>query len=472
MRILVVSTYELGHQPLMAASAAAALAGAGHEVACVDLAVDALDPATVDDADAVAFAVPMHTATRIALTAARSIRERRPGVPVCLFGLYAGAGADALAELGGGAAFAGEYVTDLVRWAASADRPAVGGRGHVAVTTALTPSPAQVPARRYLPPLERYAALAIGDETRLAGYVEAARGCTQRCRHCPVPVVYGGRLRSIDVGTVVADVDQLVGMGARHITFGDPDFLCSPPHTRRVVDAFTRRHAGVTFDVTTKVSHILANAELWSPFADAGLLFVTTAVECLDDAILALLAKGHTAADAARAVALLGAHGIDARPSFLPFTPWTTLDGVADICDFVVDHDMVDVVEAVQYSLRLLIPPGSLLLELPELAPHLDGYDSERFTHDWHAADPRVDALCASVGEVVADAAARGDGAAATFRTVYGLVTAAAGRDPARADAADVDACSGRPRLTEAWFCCAEPNPAQLVPVEQGPIGT
>lgn len=472
MRILVVSTYELGHQPLMAATAAAALLDAGHDVACADLSVDDLDLDAVGAADAVAFAVPMHTATRLALAAARRIRLQRPAMPICLFGLYAGAGADALAGIGGGAAFAGEYVADLLQWAAAPDPSVAGGRGDVAVSTSLAASPPVVPGRGALPPLDRYAALAIGGETRLAGYVEASRGCTQRCRHCPVPVVYGGRLRPVDVDAVLADVDQLVGMGARHITFGDPDFLCSPPHARRVVDALGRRHGGVTFDVTTKVSHILANTGLWPVFADAGLLFVTTAVECLDDTILALLAKGHTAADAHRAVALLAEHGIDARPSFLPFTPWTTAGGVADICDFVLDHGMVDVVEAVQYSLRLLIPPGSLMLELPELAPHLDGFDRERFTYDWHAADPQVDALCAAVGEVVADAAARGDGAAATFRTVYGLVAAAVGRDPARADAVDVDACSGRPRLTEAWFCCAEPNPAQLAPVEPGPIGT
>ena len=69
-----------------------------------------------------------------------------------------------------------------------------------------------------------------------------------------------------------------------------------------------------------------------------------------------------------------------------------------------------DVVEAVQYSLRLLIPPGSLLLDLPEIAGHIDGFDRDRFTWEWHAADPRVDELAAAVAATVAAATERGDG--------------------------------------------------------------
>lgn len=458
MHVLVVSTYELGHQPLLAASAAAALAAAGHVVTCADLAVEQLEDDAVDTADAVAFAVPMHTATRLALVAAEGIRRRRPDIPVCLFGLYAGAATEALDAIGGGSALAGEFIDDLLRWA---EAPEVERRH----TDVAPTQDAALAVRDLLPPLEHYAKLAIGDETRLAGYVEATRGCTQRCRHCPVPVVYRGRLRVVDPEAVIADVDQLVGAGARHITFGDPDFLCSPPHARRVLERFEAGHPDVTFDITTKVSHILANPGIWDDFAAAGLLFVTSAVECLDDSILAILAKGHTGADAHSAVRILAANGIDLRPSFLPFTPWTTPAGVADILDFVLDHHMVDVVEAVQYSLRLLIPPGSLLLGRPEMEPYLDGYDPARFTWDWHAADPATDELCTNIADVVADAAAAGTGTPDTFRAVYGLVASATGHDPARADEVDEAASATcRPHLTEAWYCCAEPTAQQLAP--------
>jgi len=46
MRVLLISTYELGHQPVQLAMPAAALLAAGHEVRCIDVAVDPLDVTT------------------------------------------------------------------------------------------------------------------------------------------------------------------------------------------------------------------------------------------------------------------------------------------------------------------------------------------------------------------------------------------------------------------------------------------
>jgi hypothetical protein len=306
-----------------------------------------------------------------------------------------------------------------------------------------------VPARDVLPPLDRFAHLVVGDERRLVGYTEAAHGCTEHCRHCPVPAVYGGRTRPLPVDLVLADVAQLVERGARHVTFGDPDFLAGPAHARRVVDAFAGRFPGVTFDVTTKVEHILRHADLLPVLAGAGALFVITAVEGVNDEILRRLDKGHTAADAARAVTLLREHGLDPHPTMLPFTPWTTPADVRDIVAFVVDHDLVEVTEPVQLSLRLLVPPGSLLLDLPEMASFLDGYDASAGTWRWHAADPEVDALQADLAALAA--------AGAPFAA---LAERCGVTVPATALVA-----RGRPRLTEPWFCCAEPTVEQYGPV-------
>src|SRR6266581_4772396 len=89
MRVLLISTYELGHQPLHVASPAAALRGAGHDVRCLDLSVEPWDRESVEWADAVAFSVPMHTAMRRAMRAAQAAREARLELPVCFDGLYA-----------------------------------------------------------------------------------------------------------------------------------------------------------------------------------------------------------------------------------------------------------------------------------------------------------------------------------------------------------------------------------------------
>nr|MDQ3306055.1 radical SAM protein [Actinomycetota bacterium] len=89
MRVLLVSTYELGHQPVHLASPAAALLRGGHEVVALDLSVQPWDTDLVGWAEAVAFSVPMHTAMRLALAAATALRRQRPGLPVCFYGLYA-----------------------------------------------------------------------------------------------------------------------------------------------------------------------------------------------------------------------------------------------------------------------------------------------------------------------------------------------------------------------------------------------
>jgi radical SAM superfamily enzyme YgiQ (UPF0313 family) len=437
MRVLLLSTYELGHQPLAVAAPAAALRAAGHDVRAVDLSVDRLDRPILDWAERVAFSVPMHTAMRLALRGAELVRRERPGVPVCFYGLYAHVSRTRTRSLVDHA-IAGEAEQALVDWVAGAAPDD---------TVALQRVTARVPARDVLPPLDRYAHLVVGDEHRLVGYVEASHGCAHRCRHCPVPVVYDGRIRIIDPATVIADVAQLVELGAQHITFGDPDFLNGVHHSLRVIRALHERWPDLTFDVTAKIEHILRHDSVWPEMAASGCLFVVSAIECLSDEILTRFDKGHTAADAARAVVLLRAHGIEMRPSFLPFTPWTSHADVVDICRFVVAHDLIPNVDAVQLALRLLIPEGSLLLARPDLAPFLDGYDADLLTWRWHAADPAVDALQARLATIVEDATTRGDDPVDTFALVYEAVMDDRLAIPAGASTHQ------RPRLTEPWFC-------------------
>jgi len=412
MRVLLVSTYELGHQPVHLAVPAGELRANGHDVVCVDLAVDDWDPRLLDGVDRVAVSATMHTAMRLAQPLLAQI-----DVPVATYGLY-------------GETFPGEYLAPLVEW--------VGG----SVRGAL-------PARDLLPPLDRYARLA--PDMRLAAAVEAGRGCASRCKHCPVPAVYDGRTRIVAVDDVIADIAQLVELGAEHITFADPDFLSGPHHARRVVDAVHRTFPHLTFDVTTKVELALRHADVWPVFAAAGCVFATSAVECVDDEVLRILDKGHTAADASRAVELLRSHGIEPRPSLLPFTPWTTRDALLDLVRFVDEHDLAGSVDPVHWSIRLLLPPGSLLLDVPEIQPFLTGYDAEMLGTQWRSADPAMDALQREVAACVEDG---GD-----FAAVCAVLGAPAPRPWTPADA--------RSHLTESWFCCAEPTSAQRAKIAE-----
>lgn len=412
MRVLLVSTYELGHQPLGVAGPAGALRSRGHDVAALDLSVESWDPALAEWADRVAFSVPMHTAARLA----RDIAPRVDG-PVACYGLYATMCSDVAAALDDR-----DQQSAVVRWVE--DDP----DAEVAPT---------LPARDLLPTLDRYATLMIDGETRLAGATEASVGCVHRCRHCPVPVVFDGRIRITAVDAVLADVARQVDMGARHITFVDPDFFNGPHHARRVVRAFGAAFPDITFDCTVKVSHILAQSDAWAELANAGCLFVVSAFETMNDSILERLDKHHTAADAARAVEILRAQGIEVRPSWLPFTPWSTVDDICDIVEFVAAHDLVPNVDPVHYSIRLLLPRGSLLLD--QLGPL--PWDPERLSYQWTSP---LDLLQQRVAELVAHG---GDYAA--VRDLLGLPPVTVSRGE-------------RPHLSETWFCCAEPTEGQL----------
>src|SRR3954452_24845440 len=235
MRVLLVSTYELGHQPLHVASPAAALRKAGHDVRCLDLSVERWDAGALEWAQATGFSVPMHTAMRLAMRAAARVRRARPELPVCFYGLYAPVSRDLTIGALADRAIAGEYepaLTAGVGELAAGGPPGARGRGPGRRPARDAAEPLiqlgrgefELPARHLLPPLERYAHLALGGDERLVGYVEASHRCVQRCRHCPVPPVYDGRIRTVGPDPLRGDFASLVELGARHITFGDPDF--------------------------------------------------------------------------------------------------------------------------------------------------------------------------------------------------------------------------------------------------------
>ncbi|MFN2556354.1 MAG: CUAEP/CCAEP-tail radical SAM (seleno)protein [Nitriliruptorales bacterium] len=473
VRILLISTYELGHQPLHLASPAAALRSAGHDVRCLDTSVQGWDEQAVTWAEAVGFSVPMHTAMRLGLRAAAGMKQVRPHLPVVFYGLYAPVSRDLTVGRLTDRVLAGQYEQPLVAWFEALANGAPPGAPTAQHTTRPAHRPPaspptiyvdrgthQLPARDLLPPLGRYARLAIDGELRLVGYVEATQGCLHECRHCPVPTVYGGRFRATARDLILADIDQLVGMGARHISFGDPDFLNGPTHSLRLVRELHERWPWLTFDCTTKVDHILDHAELWETFAACGCLFVVSAFETTNDEILARLDKGHTSRQAAQAVRLLRSHGIEVRPSWLPFTPWTTTEDVADLLGFVAEHDLVGNVDPVQYTIRLLLPQGSLLVDHPDLQPHLGPYDSEGLTFTWTAADPAVDRLQRDLAELLAERVAQGASIESTFNEVSDRVVAASGLNTPlrssgflRSPLHSPGHAAERPRLTEPWFC-------------------
>lgn len=453
-RVVLVSPYELGRQPFNLAQPAAWFARAGVPAVCVDLSQQTLDPATFAAADYVALYLGMHTATRIAAAALPKIRALAPRARIAAFGLYAPVNATWLRSLGIEAVFGGESEPDLLAW----------------VQTGVAPAETQVrrdrieflrPERRGLPALSRYARLVLPDGSeKITGFAEASRGCKHLCRHCPVVPVYEGKFRVVPVETVIADIDQQVAAGAQHVSFGDPDFLNGPTHALRVAEALDARFPGLSWDATIKVEHLLAHAALLPRLKQCGLLFVVTAVESVDDAILERLAKGHTRADFETALAHSRALGIALAPTFVPFTPWTTLAGYRTLLASLLRLGLVEAVPPVQLAIRLLVPQGSHLLHLPDFAARVGAFDQAMLGYPWQADDPRVDALQREVMAWVMDAEKVGLARADVFAGLWTRTHAALGETPAPLDPAQFGAPI--PHHSEPWYCCAEPTETQL----------
>jgi radical SAM superfamily enzyme YgiQ (UPF0313 family) len=443
MRVLLISSYDLGRQPFGLASAAAALAAAGADATCVDLSREPLPVDAVREADVVGFFLPMHTATRLALPVIDRVRALNPSARLCAYGLYAPLSAATLHEHGVTRIIGGEFEDDLARIVA--DPPARVERDSVPRVQF------RIPLRGSLPGLERYASLQLGNERRVVGYTEASRGCKHRCRHCPIVPVYNGRFRVVPPEIVIEDARQQIASGARHITFGDPDFFNGPRHALEIVKRFAAEFPGVSYDVTIKIEHLIKHADSLALLRETGCAFVTSAVEAVDDAILQRLDKGHTAADFERAVAACRTAGLVLTPTFVAFTPWTTREGYRALLETIARLDLVDHVAPIQLTIRLLIPEGSRLLELEEVRAIAGAFDPQSLTHKWRHPDPRVDRLQETVAAIVGGrlTAPRRD----VFKEIWHLAHDAADLPVAPLDRLDLLPRAAIPYLNEPWYC-------------------
>jgi hypothetical protein len=253
---------------------------------------------------------------------------------------------------------------------------------------------------------------------------------------------------------VLADIRQQVAAGATHVTFGDPDFLNGPTHALRLARALHAEMPHLTFDFTAKIEHLIGQRAHLAELAQCGCIFIVSAAESLSDTVLEHLDKGHTSADIARALEATRGAGIGFRPTWVAFTPWTTPADYGAMLDFVDGEGLIDSIEPIQYALRLLIPPGSLLIDSGAMKPHLRELDQATFSHRWDHPDPRMDTLQRAVMARVTEAAERREDPAITFQHVRTLAAELAGVAMAQAAQASLAADRPRPpRLTEPWFC-------------------
>jgi radical SAM superfamily enzyme YgiQ (UPF0313 family) len=453
MKAVLISTYELGRQPFGLASPAAWLREMGVEVTCIDTSREPVNEQSVRDASLIAFYVPMHTATRLAVELLPEVQRISPAAHICFYGLYAPMNEAWLRGLGVHSILGGEFEEGL----ANAARRILGGRPSAQQEEPVVSVARQdfkVPSRAGLVPLDRYARVALPSGEKLtAGYTEASRGCKHLCRHCPIVPVYKGVFRIVSRDVVLADIRQQVAAGAQHITFGDPDFLNGIGHAVPLIRAMHEEFPEISYDVTIKIEHLLKHSEHLQTLRETGCLFVTSAVESVDDEILEKLDKHHTRADFLEVVRRFRAEGLVLQPTFVPFTPWTTLEGYRELLEVLCENDLVENVAPIQLAIRLLIPAGSRLLELDDIRRNVGPFDEAALVHPWKHANSCVDDLCEEVQRIVHASEKMKRTRARTFVAIEEAARQSAGararerRQPVLVSRATV------PYLTEPWYC-------------------
>lgn len=457
--ILLISCYELGHQPFQLASLLALLRQAGYAPVAVDTSVEPLSDKAIERARFVAISVPMHTALRLGEQVARRVRDRNPAATLCFYGLYAALNAAHLLQTVGDFAIGGEYEQPLLQLIAALERsepvsiPGVSTKQAVSAPHIARPT-FIMPERQQLPALERYARLEWNGQARIVGYTETTRGCKHTCTHCPITPVYHGRFFAIPAEIVLADIRRQVEQGAQHITFGDPDFLNGPTHALRITQAMHDEFPAVTFDATIKIEHLLKHRHLLPTLRERGCAFIVSAVESLNDTVLRNLKKGHSSEDVATVFDLMADTGIALRPSLMPFSPWETLESYIALLAFFEQRHLIEQVDPVHFSIRLLIPPGSAILDTPDSARWLGELDSAAYTYRWRHPDPRMDALQREIAALVEQAERQRRDPIETFFAIKALALAAAGQHLSIPAAIQhYGARRPIPHLTESWFC-------------------
>ncbi len=436
----------MGRQPFGLASPAAWLRAEGHEVTQADVSCTPMPKDAVETAGLIAFFLPMHTATKLFLRLVDRVRAVNPRAHLCAYGLYAPLNERFLRVAGVGTILGGEFeegLRDLAR------RLSAGTPAPASLPPVISTGRQQflVPDRKGLPPLGAYAQLVVGNGTRRVGYTEASRGCKHLCRHCPVVPVYNGLFRIVQADIVLEDIRRQVAAGAAHITFGDPDFFNGPGHAIPIVEALHREWPWLSYDVTIKVEHLLKHRDLLPVLQHTNCAFVTSAIESLDDAVLAKLAKGHTRADFLEALGLMRAAGLSMSPTFIPFHPWTTVESYRDFLRTLVECGLTSQITPIQLAIRLLIPEGSLLMELPEVRSLVGLFDARALYYPWHNPDPALDRLCATIQETIKREEKHRTPRAEIFRQIWDLAGAGAFPDAPMPDRSTI------PYLTEPWYC-------------------
>ena len=437
MKILLLSFYDLGKQPKIISELYKKLDNGSNQIDIVDYSIEEKN-LTLDNYDVLGIYASMHTAS---VLAEQYLRDRKLPNKLFVFGLYANVFSEMFSNFQSIHSFDSDELESLLE-------------------VQLNPNYSfkhSVPDRTILPSITDYSHIVDGSNNLIAGSVETTYGCKHECTHCPVPIEFKGMFKTFGTEKIITDVTNQVEEGAKHISFNDPDFFNGPKHALKILQLLNEKHPSITYDSTIKVEHILKYPDYFQELKNLNMLFVISAFETTNDHVLNILQKNHSSNDLNKAVELSLENNIDIRPTWMPFSPWTEQNDLISIIKLIENYKLRETVDPIQLTIKLLVPKNSLILKRPEMKEYLLDYDPSSFSYAWKYKFPNIDNIQNELFTYVLQHESENE-----YAQYLGLVDIL--ESHTNETLLNSEKYSQRivPKLSETWFCCAEPNKIQL----------
>jgi len=437
LKILLLSFYDLGKQPKIISELYKKLDNGSNQIDVVDYSIEEKN-LTLDNYDVLGIYASMHTAS---VLAEQYLRDRKLPNKLFVFGLYANVFSEMFSNFQSIHSFDSDELESLLE-------------------VQLNPNYSfkhSVPDRTILPSITDYSHIVDGSNNLIAGSVETTYGCKHECTHCPVPIEFKGMFKTFGTEKIITDVTNQVEEGAKHISFNDPDFFNGPKHALKILQLLNEKHPSITYDSTIKVEHILKYPDYFQELKNLNMLFVISAFETTNDHVLNILQKNHSFNDLNKAVELSLENKIDIRPTWMPFSPWTEQNDLISIIKLIENYKLRETVDPIQLTIKLLVPKNSLILKRPEMKEYLLDYDPSSFSYAWKYKFPNIDNIQNELFTYVLQHESENE-----YTQYLGLVDIL--ESHTNETLLNSEKYSQRivPKLSETWFCCAEPNKIQL----------
>ena len=437
MKILLTSFYDLGKQPKIIAEIVDRYNSSEIDFDFFDFSVEDQN-IDLENYDVLGIYAPMHTATILSI---EYIKDKKLPNKMFTFGLYGSVLEDFNSSI--------RYIKDI-----ESDELALFLEINDDHQFSLKNN---IPNRQIFPDISNYAHLVDGSNNLIAGSVETTYGCKHSCTHCPVPISFNGSFKTYSLEKIVSDVENQVKQGAKHISFNDPDFFNGPIHALKILESLNEKFPSITYDSTIKVEHIIKYKKYFKELSSLNMVFVISAFETTNDLVLSILEKNHTSHDLNNSIEISQDFGIDIRPTWMPFSPWTELNDLSNIVKLIEKYELRETVDPIQLTIKLLIPKHSLIIKKPEINKYLGNYEKNSLSFKWEYENNDVEKLQSSLFDFILNNSELDE-----HKQYLGMVNIIEKCTDTKLLTNSSYDFKNVPKLSETWFCCAEPSKIQL----------